>query len=311
MIMDYTTIYFDYNIYSINKDNLKKIMFDNGLVFINNKVKNYTWIELLEIFKYFKADDKIIENKDLLNRNGLTGLWENKNEAVKVVIFDEVLGKNDCLPVFMIYKRNELSNELNNELSLFYKKFIGTCINLGCEIGKVVETENGTELIFKKKINVKFNDILDDDEKNKKILEELFMNKVNLFPGQYNSTFVEKWNECIKKYTNYTMKDFIKELEEKNTKRLNDEKNTKRLNDENNKNRLNDEDNKTRLNVEDNKNSESNSNLNIHVPSIKPFIHSKSEIISPSLTFSKIDDNKINELKNKKKLVFKINRTKN
>jgi hypothetical protein len=209
---EFTTFYFDYNIYNSNKIKLKKIINNYGMKWNNGKMKlEISWDELLESFKFFKCDDKIISDKNLVGRTGSVGLWESSKEAVKIITIDKK-DESEHLPVLLVHRGEE---------GEFYKDFIKTCVPLGCEIGKIVETEEGFEVLFKKRINVDLVEKLGNIELNKDTMKENFMNKIEELKKhghEFSDDFVVGWIRCIYKYGYYSLNDLLAEIG--NRKRL-------------------------------------------------------------------------------------------
>lgn len=205
--MEFTTIYFDYSVYSQNKDRLKRMMNKFGFRWNASKMKlGLSNTQVVEVFKFFKVDNRINDDKNLVGRNGSGGVWEVGENAIKIIMFDKK-SDDEHLPVLLVYKGTE---------SDFYKGFIGECVKLGCEIGKIVESEKGMEEIFKKRINVDLIDRLNNVEASKEAMKINFINRVEQlkYIGYlFSESFIKKWCELIDKYGYYTDKMLFTEIE--------------------------------------------------------------------------------------------------
>ena len=206
--MEFTTIFFGYGVYSQNKDRLKKMMSKDGFKWNASKMKlGVSSDVIVEAFKFFKCENRIDDN--LKGRGGSTGVWEVGDRAVKIIMFDKK-SEDEHLPVLLVYKGTE------NE---FYRSFISECIKLGCEIGKVVETEKGVEEIFKKRVNIELVTKLDSVEGSKEVMKEMFINRVNELKGLgyfFSENFIKGWKNCIDKYGLYTDKMLYAEQQNNN-----------------------------------------------------------------------------------------------
>ncbi len=210
---EYTIIYFGYGTYSLNKESVRKIINDNGLVWNENKIKtDLPFEDILNVYKTFKIDDKIINDTNLIGRLGSVGIWNNSENAIKIIIFSKK-DKDGSLPVLLIFKGDETSS--------FYKTFIKYCISLGCTISKVVEDDGKFKEVFRKRINIELISNLDNDEETKKVLIELFKLTIDHGYIKFSDSFLSKWKECINKYGNYRMSDLSLEIEKINESRKN------------------------------------------------------------------------------------------
>lgn len=216
--MDFTTVYFNYNVYTNNKIQLKKIISKHGLKWIPSKMKmGISWNEICEVAKFFKVEDRVIEDKNLVGRNGSTGMWESSSEAIKIFMFDKKVD-SEHLPVLIVYKRNIVSEKS----SIFYNEFVSECIKLGCEIGKLIEDEGKLQLIFKKRVNIELAARLDTVEGSKEVVKEMFINRISELGNigyKFSSSFIEGWKKCIDKYGIYTDKMLYDEFDNINKKR--------------------------------------------------------------------------------------------
>lgn len=221
-MMEFTTIYFDYGIYSPNKVKLKKIISEYRLKWIPSKMKlGISNEELFKAFKFFKVDNRVVNDENLKGRNGSVGIWESSSEAIKIIMIDK---KEDSehLPVLLVYKGIETSE--------FYQKFIQACIKLGCEVGKIIETEKGMEEIFKKRINIDLVNKLDSVEGTKEVMKEMFQNQINSMSNVghlFSDDFIREWKKCIEKYANYTREMLYAEI-----RKVNDEKKINKLHED-------------------------------------------------------------------------------
>lgn len=190
---EYTVIHFDYGSYLSNKVEVKKIISDHELIWKDTKVKiGLPYESILGIYKFFKIDDKLINDKRLVERTGSIGIWSNPESAIKIVIFDKK-NKEEQLPVLLIYKGTETCK--------FYREFMASCIRFGCTLSKVVENNNICEEIFRKQLNFELINSLNNDEENKRIIERNFTIH-NEIRGNYSNDFIGKWKSCIQKYGN-------------------------------------------------------------------------------------------------------------
>jgi hypothetical protein len=156
---------------------------------------------MVDIYKTFKIEDNIVGNVSIEGRSGSSGIWESPNNAIKIIVFDKSEDENIHLPVLLVYKGNE---------SVFYKEFILACIEVGCEISKVVEREDGEyEQIFRKKKNVKMIKLLNDESASRKIMINNFINRITVMKDEgitYSNDFVKGWKALINELGTYTDK---------------------------------------------------------------------------------------------------------
>ena len=204
-------IFFNYGIYSLNKENIKKIISDNGLRWNENKVKlELSYEDILDIYKLFKIEDKIINDKTLKDRIGSVGMWNDLNNAVKIIIFSKKYD-DEFPPVLLVFKGDETCS--------FYKTLIKYCVSLGCTISKIVELDGKFEEVFRKRINVELISALDNDEETKKMLINLF--DFDISKSYFSDSFVIKWKECIKNWGLQTVNDLKIEIEKSNEMKKN------------------------------------------------------------------------------------------
>ncbi len=209
---EYTTIYFDYGIYHSKKVKVKKIISSYGLLWNHGKIKDLSVDEMLKVFEVFKCGDKTKNDNNLRSRAGSSGVWKSGNNSVKIIMFNKVR-EDEHLPVLMIVK---------GESNIFYQKFIKYVVGLGCEVGKVVESEDGKfEEIFKKKINVELVEKLNNVELIKESIKNNFlchMEELKRHGVGMSESFIKGWIDCIYKYGEYTFNMLIQEIEKKNKK---------------------------------------------------------------------------------------------
>lgn len=204
---EFTVIWFDYGMYHNNKYRLKKIIHGYGLVWNGGKVRNDLDYEVLvDIYKVFRVENRVVGDKKVEGRSGASGIWESMGNAVKIIMFDKK-NESEHLPVLMVYKGEE---------SGFYKEFVRYCINIGCEVSKVVEGENGEyDEIFKRKKNVLLYTMLSDEFSQRQLMIDGFLRRVKELEVIGNMTskeFVRGWKELISKYGMYTDKMLFNEL---------------------------------------------------------------------------------------------------
>lgn len=201
----YTTIYFDYNMYQPNKHKLENLRSEFGVLWNEKKRKDdVRYQEILDIFKLFKTENRIINDANLRNRRGAVGLWENRTNALKIIVFNPLANENP--PVLLVYKGNE---------DEFYIDLIKMCINMGCEIGKLVEDENGIREVFKRKLSLEVIDKIQSSEESKETMKKLF--DVRIYELQkhgyvFNNLFIEEWIRCINCYGYYNNNNLITEI---------------------------------------------------------------------------------------------------
>lgn len=188
---EYTIIYFDYEKYHKYKNKVKSIFSDYFLNWDWTKRIHLKSDQIKNVYDTFKIDI----HDELIDRNGSSGIWANKYNAVKMVAYEK-LDKNEHLPVILIIKGGNTQ---------FTKDVVEYCLKVvGCEVRKVEENDEGSfDEIFKSKLNVKLLSFLNDEDKKKENIKRLFLLKVNYLKdlGQdYSESFINKWLECIDKY---------------------------------------------------------------------------------------------------------------
>ncbi len=203
---EFTVIWFDYGMYHSNKYGLKKIIHEYGLAWNEGKVKTDLDYEVLvDIYKVFRVENRVVGDKNIEDRSGVSGIWESRENVIKIIMFDKK-DENEHLPVLMVYKGEE---------SGFYKEFIRLCVNIGCEISKIVEGENGEyDEIFKRKKNVLLYSMLSDEFSQRQLMIDGFLRRVKELEVVGNMTskeFISGWKELINKYGTYTDKMLFSE----------------------------------------------------------------------------------------------------
>lgn len=189
----YTTVYFDYELYHKHKRKIKaNIMSKYGLVWNPGKVKFLNADKIKEMYDVFH----VTYNNDMNSRDGKSGVWQNKFDVIKIVMFDKV-DKNEHLPVLLIIKGDEVSQ--------FYKELCDYCLNVvGCEIKKFTESESGEiDEVFSKKINTGLVKCLNDKKGRAEVIKKSFHMKVECLKNigiNFSDNFVDKWDGCIDKY---------------------------------------------------------------------------------------------------------------
>lgn len=208
----YTTVFFENGIYQPNKHKLQNLRSRFNIVWDESKLQeNVPYGEILNIYSLFKVSNRIVNDVSLKDRKGAIGLWKNDECALKIIVFDAYEGES--LPVLMVYKGDEECE--------FYRVMMKMCIDLGCEIGRLEEDENGIREVFKRKLNKDVVDKLRSAEESKEVMSELFDVKINELVGigyKFSDLFISEWKENIKGlgyYSDNDLKDDIEELNEK------------------------------------------------------------------------------------------------
>jgi hypothetical protein len=201
----FTLIFFENGMYYVNRELLKEIISKYGLAWNVAKLRSrmsYTVME--DIYKVFKIEDLVIDSEIVKGRSGSSGIWESPTNAVKIIVFDKAEDENLELPVLMVYKGDE---------SAFYKEFLLKCIEMGCEISKVIEKEDGEyEQIFRKKKNVKMMKLLNDELAIRQIIINNFCGRIKAMKrvgAVYSNDFIEGWVALISERGTYTDKMLI------------------------------------------------------------------------------------------------------
>ena len=163
-----------------------------GLVWNPGKVKFLNADKIKEVYDIFH----VIYNNDMNGRDGKSGVWQNKFDIIKIVMFDK-LSKDEHLPVLLIIKGDEVSQ--------FYKELCDYCLNVvGCEIKKFTETESGEiDEVFSKKVNTGLVKCLNDKKGRCEVIKKNFLIKIECLKEiniNFSDNFVNKWNNCIDKY---------------------------------------------------------------------------------------------------------------
>lgn len=194
-------VWLDHGLYDSNRNELINIMNKYGLVQNVSKVVGLNYRDIKEIYTDFHFEDRLDEK--LKNEDGISGVFENNEEKVKIVKYD-----NMEHPALIVYKGSK---------GAFFKVFATFVINLGGDIGQVVDVEGaGTyELIFRRRKNITLNRMLRDEVEGRKVIVEGFLRKVKEEKRTGNMSsdeFVRGWIEMINKYGTITDRAVIEEL---------------------------------------------------------------------------------------------------
>lgn len=200
----YTTIFFDWNLYQPNKSSIKDLRTKFNIQSNEKKVKeNVPYNEILGIYKVFKSENRIINDKNLRNRKGATGIWSGERDTLKIVAFDPV-DEKESPPILAIYRGME---------ETFYKELLKVCIGIGCEIGKLEEDDKSEiKVIFKKQLS------LEDIERRKNLdevkieLEKEFNIRTNELKNigyELSDIFFQEWESCINTYGYYDIRKLL------------------------------------------------------------------------------------------------------
>jgi len=162
--------------WSSHGDDIKKI-FNNNLTWNSSKVSELNNEELTELLKKFKVNNEFaITNSNI----GKSGMWEDKNVAIKIVRVEDVDN------VILIHKGNEEN---------LYKEFLKKCGEIGALIIKIINNE----IVFKYRRNVELLNKLNDTEGEKELRIKNFKIKAE-FLG-FSENFKNKWIELMKNET--------------------------------------------------------------------------------------------------------------
>ncbi len=206
----YTTIFFDYGMYQSHKHKLHNLIVLHNVVLDEQKIQNNVpYQEIVDIYKLFKTENRILNDENLRGRNGATGLWRNETSTLKIIAFD-IKEVNESPPVLLVHKGEENS---------FYITLVKMCINLGCEIGKLEEDENGIREIFKRKLSLSVIEKIRNVEESKEIIKELFDVKIEELQKlgyRFSDSFIKQWESCINTYGYYSINNLNKEIGERN-----------------------------------------------------------------------------------------------
>lgn len=194
-------IWLDYGLYGSNRNELKNIMNKYGLIQNISKVVGLNYNDIKEIYETFHFEDRLDEK--LKNEDGISGIFEGGGEAVKIVKYDDMQK-----PVLIVYKGSK---------GAFFKVFATFVINLGGDIGQVVDMEGaGTyELIFRRRKNIALSKNLRNFVEERKVLTENFLRKIKAEKQVGNMSsdeFIRGWVELINKYGTLTDRTVIEEL---------------------------------------------------------------------------------------------------
>ncbi|MDD3474411.1 MAG: hypothetical protein PHP08_00725 [Candidatus Dojkabacteria bacterium] len=202
----YTTIFFEWNMYQLNKHKLQNLRTRFNVIWNDKKLtEDVPYNEIVGIYKIFKCENRVINDTNIRNRKGATGLWSNDVDALKVVVFDTI-NVNESPPVLMIYKGEE---------GEFYRVLVKMCADIGCEIGKLIEDRNGLQVIFKRQLSIGEVKRIRDSEDSKVTLEKEFRNRILELKNvnvELGDEFIEEWKRCIQEYGYYNVRNLTNEI---------------------------------------------------------------------------------------------------
>lgn len=161
--------------WSVNSEEIKKILTQNNFVLNLSKTTNLTNDELKNELEKFKISDKVAVE----NFTGISGLYENINIFIKIIKVKDTS--------ILIYKGNEES---------FYKELLKHCGSIGCLILKIIDDE----IVFQYIKNVELLSCLNNITNEKTIKIRNFNTKMELYKEQnilYSDDFKNKWIKCI------------------------------------------------------------------------------------------------------------------
>lgn len=194
-------VWLDQGVYNSNRDELKNIMRKYGLVQNVSKTVGLNYKDIKEIYETFHFEDRLDEK--LKNEDGISGIFEGGGEAVKIIIFDDVMK-----PALIVYKGTK---------GTFFKEFVELLVEVGGDVGQVVDMEGtGTyELIFRRRKNIVLSEKLRNYVEERKVLTENFIRKIKAEKQVGNMSsdeFIKGWVSLINKYGTITDKAVIEEL---------------------------------------------------------------------------------------------------
>jgi hypothetical protein len=157
--------------------------------------------DVKEIYETFHFEDRLDEK--LKDEVGISGIFENGKEKVKIVLFD-----NTEYPGLLVYKGSK---------GMFFKEFSKFLVELGGDIAHVVDREDigEYEVLFRRRKNLALSSLLGDALEERKVLTENFLRKVKAekLVGNMNSVeFIEGWISMINKWGTITDKSVIKDV---------------------------------------------------------------------------------------------------
>ncbi len=206
----YTTIFFPYGLYQPNKHKLQNLRTRFSINWNVKKVKeNVPYIEIIDIYRLFKLESLIINDLNLRNRCGATGLWSNETNTLKIIVFNTT-NENDYPPCLMIYRGEEKE---------FYKALVMMCINIGCLMGGLVEDEKGNLVqVFKRQLGAEEVHRLKDLEESKSSINEEFNARIEELKKMncgLSDEFILLWKEMINKHGYYNIRNLLNEMSDK------------------------------------------------------------------------------------------------
>lgn len=148
---------------------IKDIFKNHRVKWNSGKKKDLKKDEILDIYKRFKVDDFIGVLSD-----GKSGIWENTDCAVKIVIKDDT--------GLLIYKKK-------NEKDKAWKDFV----QYSKDSGSLVQFIEEGEVVFRDRVNVELINMMNDKSGERDVSIKNFMIKSD----RYGSRFKEGWINCI------------------------------------------------------------------------------------------------------------------
>ena len=177
-MVEYTAIF----LYEWSKhgDDIKKVFHDNKLNWNQTKLNKLSNEDLLNEYKKFKVINDFKINKLMI---GSSGIYENKDSTIMIKVIK--IENNDNM--LLVYKGIE---------EKFYIDFIKKCRDIGCLVLKIIDNE----VIFKKRLNVKLINEINDEQGEKNVKVRNFVEKtkiLEIFGEIYSDDFKNKWVEFI------------------------------------------------------------------------------------------------------------------
>ena len=179
--------------WSIHKNEIKKLLQDNYLIWNSSKLKNLTNDELKDELKKFKIDTEFDIPKNITGSSGIyEDLNENKNETILIKMI-RMLNTDIILDVKYTLNIDNMILIYKGICGEFYKELFILCKNLGCLVIKIVDDE----IVFKNKINIELIKNINNIESEKNIKIQNFKIKSELL-DLYSDDFKNKWIELLK-----------------------------------------------------------------------------------------------------------------
>ena len=179
--------------WSIHKNEIKKLLQDNYLIWNSSKLKDLTNDELKDELKKFKIDTEFDIPKNITGSSGIyEDLNENKSETILIKMI-RMLNTDIILDVKYTLNIDNMILIYKGIHGEFYKELFTLCKNLGCLVIKIVDDE----IVFKNKINIELIKNINNIESEKNIKIQNFKIKSELL-DLYSDDFKNKWIELLK-----------------------------------------------------------------------------------------------------------------